>query len=158
MNTRKKIIFFLFIGISLSFCAQKPKNQTKFPQEFASVYSEHWVGGVRGSGGGIHLHIEFKKPLSSDIQLEKVYFQNLEAKVERQSQTVFVANFVKKYNNPDLILEDDSNKEYGNKGPEIQKPRFNLKPNEAMLEYRKKNKILFFKIRNIKEKPMIAYP
>jgi hypothetical protein len=158
MNICKKIIFFLFIGISLSFCAQKPRIQAKFPQELASVYYQKWVGGVRGSGGGIHFHIEFKKPLSSDIQLEKVYFQNLEAKMERQSQTVFVANFVKKYNNPDLILEDDSNKEYGNKAPVIEKPKFNLKPNEAMLEYRKKNKILFFKIKNIKEKPMIAYP
>ena len=158
MNPCKKIIFFLFIGISLSFCALKEGFQAKFPQEFASVYYQKWVGGVRGSGGGIHFHIEFKQPLSAAIELEKIYFLNQEAKVEQQSKTVFVANFVQKYNNPDLILEDDSNKEYGNKAPVIEKPKFNLKPNEGMLEYKKKDKTFFFKIKNIKEKPMIAYP
>jgi hypothetical protein len=153
MNTYKKILGFLMIAISLSFCAPKQRFQTKFPQEFASVYSEHWTGGVRGSGGGIHFHMEFKKPLSKEIKLEKVYFQNLEANVEPQSKTVFVANFIIKYVDPDLIIEDDDNK-----APIIKKPKFNLKENEAVLEYRKNNKTLFFKIKNVKQKPMIMYP
>lgn len=153
MKAYKIIIGFLMVTICLSFCASKEGFQNKFPQEFASVYSEHWTGGVRGAGGGIHFHMEFKKPLSSDILLEKVYFQNLEAEVERQSQTVFVANFTIPYIDPDLISEDDNNQ-----ASSIDKPKFDLKENEAVLEYKKNNKTMFFKIINIKEKPMIAYP
>lgn len=152
MKSYKKIVFFLFIGISLSFCASQEGIQSRFPQEFASVYFQKWVGGRRETGGGIHFHMEFKKPLSKSIQLEKVYFHNLVANVERENEKHFTANFIQKPVDPDLILEYDDIK------TPIQKPKFDLKPNEAMLEYKKKNKTMFFKIRNIKEIPMIAYP
>lgn len=153
MKEYKKMIGFLMVICCLSFCASKDGFQTKFPQEFALVYSEHWTGGVRGAGGGIHFYMEFKKPLTSDILLEKVYFQDLEAKVQRKSQTVFEANFTQQYKDPDLISEDDGNQASG-----IVKPKFELEENQAVLEYKENNKTMFFKINNIKEKPMIAYP
>jgi hypothetical protein len=60
--------------------------------------------------------------------------------------------------NQDLILDSDLLKEYGNKLPVIAKPRFDLQSNEAVLEYRKKNKTFFYTIEAIKERPMIANP
>ena len=42
-------------------------------------------------------------------------------------------------------MDSDSLKEYGNKAPVIEKPKFDLKPNEALLEYKKNNKTRFSK-------------
>ncbi len=136
----------------------KQELQKEFPQEIKSVYYQNWVAGVRGGGGGTDFYIEFRKPFSSEIKLYKLYFRNQESNLEDVTNTSFVAHFYQNNINTDLILDKDSLKEYGNKTPVIIKPKFDLKPNEAVLEYKKKNQLLFFKIVNLKEKPIIAYP
>ncbi|MET0760431.1 MAG: hypothetical protein ABWZ56_08425 [Flavobacterium sp.] len=153
MKLFKKKILFLFIGIGLSFCASKERIQTNFPQEMTSVYFQKWTGGRQETGRGIYFHIEFKQPLSKEIQLEKIYFQNQVVNVERESDTHFIANFYQKPKSQDLILNGEDHK-----APISEKPKFDLKSNQAILEYKKNNKTMFFKINNIKEKPMIAYP
>ncbi|MFV5687411.1 hypothetical protein ACM55M_02155 [Flavobacterium sp. ZT3R25] len=134
----------------------KQELQTEFPQEIKSVYFQKWIGGEKGSG--IDFYIEFKKSLSKEIKLEKIIFRNLETNLKELSKNTFVAHFYQKNINQDLILDSDSKKEYGNKAPIIIKSKFDLKPNEALLEYTKNNKTLFFKIMNAKENPTIAYP
>ncbi|MFV5696948.1 hypothetical protein ACM55H_01145 [Flavobacterium sp. ZT3R17] len=134
----------------------KQELQTEFPQEIKSVYFQKWLDGEKGSG--IDFYIEFKKRLSKEIKLEKIYFRNQESNLEEATKNTFVAHFYQKNSIPDLILDSDFLKEYGNKAPVIIKPKFDLKPNEAVLEYKKMDQTLFFKIVNPKEKPMIAYP
>ncbi|MFV5690765.1 hypothetical protein ACM55K_01930 [Flavobacterium sp. LT1R49] len=134
----------------------KPELQTEFPQDIKSVYFQKWTGGQEGSG--IDFYIEFAKPLSKEIELDKIYFKNQESNFEQVSKNTFVAHFYQKNMNQDLILDSDSKKEYGNKAPIIIKPKFDLKPNEALLEYTENNKTLFFKIMNPKENPTIAHP
>jgi hypothetical protein len=153
MKLFKKNILFLFVGIGLSFCASKERVQTNFPQEMASVYFQKWAGGRQETGVGIHFHIEFKQPLSKEIQLEKIYFKNQVVKVERESDTHFIANFYQKPKSQDLILNGEDPK-----APISEKPKFDLKSNEAILEYKKKDKTMFYKMKNPKEIPMIAYP
>ena len=136
----------------------KQELQTEFPQEIKSVYFQKWIGGQEGTESGIHFYVEFKKPLSKEIKLEKIYFRNQESRIEEVTKNTFVAYFSSKNLPPDLILDSDPLKEYGNKAPVIAKPKFDLKPNEAQLEYTINNKILFFKIINPKEKPMIINP
>lgn len=136
----------------------KQELQTEFPQEMKSVYFQKWIGGQEGTGSGMVFYIELKERLSKEIKLEKIYFRNQEATLDRVTENTFVAHFHQKNSLPDLILDNDSLKEYGNKAPVILKPKFDLKPNEAVLEYKKMDQSLFFKIVNPKEKPMIAYP
>jgi hypothetical protein len=158
MNQYKNFSLFFIIAISLTFCAMKQELQTEFPQKIKSVYFHKWTGGQEGTGSGTHFFIEFKKPLSGDIKLEKIYFQNQESRIEKVTKNRFVAHFYRKNKNQDLILDSDSLKEYGNKAPVIEKSKFDLKANEAIIQYKKNNKTLFFKIINPKEKPMIAHP
>jgi hypothetical protein len=149
---------FFILAISLTFCAMKQELQTEFPQEIKSVYFQKWIGGQEETGSGTDFYIEFKKRLSKEIKLEKIYFRNQETNLEGVAENTFVAHFYQQKSIPDLILDSDSLKEYGNKAPVILKPKFDLKPNEAVLEYKKMDQPLFFKIVNPKEKPMIAYP
>jgi hypothetical protein len=158
MKTSLQILFLLLIVISLVYCAPKEDMKTSFPQKIKSVYFQKWIDGREPKGSGTVFYIEFEVPLSKDIQLVKIYFQNQEANFEHSTKNTFVAHLAPKYSNPDLILHKDSLKEYGNQAPIITKSKFVLKPTEALLEYKSKGKSYFFKINNPKEKPMIAYP
>lgn len=158
MKTYFQIVFFLLIVISLVYCAPKENQKTKFPQKIKSVYFQKRVDIKEAKNSGIDFYIEFEEPLSKDIQLVKIYFQNQETDFEQSTKNIFVAHLAPKYANPDLILHKDSLKEYGNQAPIIAKPKFDLKPTEALLEYKSNGKSYFFKINNPKEKPMIAPP
>lgn len=158
MKESKTVCLLFVTAICLTFCAMKQEFQTAFPQEIKSVYFQNWVGGQEGSGSGTIFYIEFKKPILPTIQLNKIYFNNQEASLEKQTANTFAAHFYYRKSSSDIIMDIDPAKEYGNKPPVIQKTKFDLKPNEAVLEYKNKNKTQFFKIINPKEKPMIAYP
>lgn len=156
MKTSFQIVFFLLIIISLVYCAPKEEMKTTFPQKIKSVYFQKRID-IKG-GSGTDFYIEFEAPLSNEIQLVKIYFQSQEAGFEPISKNVFVAHLPLKYSNTDLILHKDSRKEYGNQAPIITKPKFDLKPTEALLEYKSNGKSCFFKIKNPKEKPIIVSP
>jgi hypothetical protein len=127
------------------------------PFAIESVTFQKWMGGQERTGSGTNFEIKFKAPLPQNCKLQKAYFQNQEATFEQQNPTIFVAHFHQKPKK-DLVLDSDSKKEYGNTAPEISEEKFDLQPNEAVLEYSKDNKTYFFKIKNIPEKEAIAYP
>ncbi|WP_417954355.1 hypothetical protein [Flavobacterium sp. ZS1P14] len=136
----------------------KQELQTEFPQEIKSVYFQRWIGEQKETGNGTDFYIEFKKVLSRDIKLEKIYFRNQVTNLKKVGKNIFFAHFPPKNINLDLIMDRDSLKEYGNKAPVITKGKFDLKPDEAVLEYTKMNKTQFYKIINVKEKPAITHP
>lgn len=152
MKGYKTVVFLFIIVISLTFCAMKPELQTEFPQEIQSAFYQKWEDGKESSG--THFYIEFKKPLTANIKLEKIYFQNQESAIKGIAKNTFVAHFYRENKKEDLILDIDPAKEYGNKAPVIQKSKFDLKSNEAVLEYKQDNKTQFFKITNLIEKPL----
>ena len=152
MKGYKKISFLLITAISLTFCAMKQEFQTEFPQEIQSVFYQKIKKGTESIV--INFYIEFKKPLAATIKLEKIHFHNQESLVQEITKNVFVAHFYQSNKKEDLILDVNPAKEYGNKAPVIQKSKFDLKPNEAVLEYKHDNKIFFYKISNVPEKPL----
>ena len=144
------LISLFFFVIIFNFCAVKQQLQTEFPQEIKSVcYLKEKISNQHEKK---HLYIEFIKPLASSIKLEKIYFQNQTAIVVQVTTSTFVAHFKEQNKNKDLILDSNPAKEYGNKAPIIAKSTFNLKNDEAVLEYMNNNKTQFFKITNITEK------
>ncbi|MFV8368837.1 hypothetical protein [Flavobacterium sp. LB2R40] len=147
-----KIIGLLFSSaLSLTFCAMKQEIQTEFPQGMQSVFYQKDKNVKERTV--MHFYIDFKKPLAANIKLKKIYFHNQESKVEEITRNTFVAHFYESNKQEDLILDSNLAKEYGNKAPVIQKSKFDLKRNEAVLEYKKENKLYFFKISNVTEKP-----
>ena len=150
---RYKIISLLLITtFSLTFCAMKQELQTEFPQEIQSAFYQKMKNGNENSG--THFYIEFKKALALNIKLEKIYFHNQESLVNEITKNTFVSHFYQSNKKEDLILDSNPVKEYGNKAPVIQISKFDLKPNEAILEYKKDNKPQFFKITNLIEKSL----
>ncbi|WP_268848407.1 hypothetical protein [Flavobacterium aestivum] len=151
----KKYVFLLiFAGFSHVVLSQK--LGTVFPQQIAEVYYQR----CKGDSVVIEtrFNIRFKKPLSANIQLQKIYFHYQEAGFELKPNTIYVAYFYSKSSKQDYIMDSDSTKEYGNKPPLIAKPKFDLKANEAVVKYLKNGKTYYYKITNVKELPMIVYP
>lgn len=167
LKTGLKIIILLITATLVAFSTvqkteQKAKFELCFPQKIKEVYYKKWVGGIKGAGGGINFYLEFKKPLSAKIQLQKIYFQKKEGKIQLRSKNVYVAYFRIKPSKEDEIIENNTQNvnttKPQNPEPIAPKFRFDLKENEAVLEYLENHKTKFFKIKNIKEMPMIPYP
>ncbi len=138
--------FLLFlVSILLTFCASKENLKATFPQEIASMSFEKWTGGRRETGSGTKVSIEFKKPLQKDIQLQKIFFQNQETEIVQENETKYGANF-----HSNALYREQHSSDAASKN-------FNLKDNEAVIEYQNHNKTYFYKCSNIKEIPMIMY-
>lgn len=148
-----KTILFLLIYFGLLSCASKDKFQAHFPQEIKAFYFEK-----EKLADEIHFYIEFKKPLSQELQLGKIYFRNQESKMLALSPTLYKAVFISESISKDLILDGESRKEYGNKAPVINKPKFDLKPYQALMEYKSNNLLQYFKLTPVKEREMILHP
>ncbi|SHF98977.1 hypothetical protein SAMN05444396_103287 [Flavobacterium segetis] len=144
------IILVSIITLNFTFCAMKQEVQLEFPQEIKSIfYQKENFGNTESQ---VDFYIEFKNKLGENILLEKVYFNNQTAKFEEINKTSFVAHLEQNKQTNDIILDSDGAKEYGNKAPVLKKTHFDLKRDEAILEYKNKSKTYYFKITNLIEK------
>ena len=134
----KLLILLLFFLLS---CAPKEA----FQQEFPVVISDYYYS---INGNKIIFIVQFEKAIPAEIQLQSLYFRNQKIKKKKKSNQNFQAVFAK----PDLILDSNPEKEYGNEPPNFQKPRFNLKPTEAVLEFKQAGIVKHYKFRDVVEK------
>ena len=158
MGYSKQIVVLILTAGSLSFCASKQNNNMDFPQKITAVYFEKIntkEGLVRTVGD---FYIKFDKPLEKGIILNKIYFRNQVAILLKVNDRNFVSRFYEFPINQDLVLDSNPLKEYGNKAPAIEKLKFDLQFTDAVLEYSNHNQTFFYKIKDIKERPVIADP
>jgi hypothetical protein len=152
MEFFKRTVFITLSVLCFTFCGSNHQRQMDFTQEIAEVSYETEAVENEAEAISIYFYIEFKKPLSEEIRLQKVYFRNQEAVIEKNSDKKYTAHFAQASVMQDLILDSDGKKEYGNKAPTVVKPKFELKKGEAILEYKKDNETIFFKLKEIIEK------
>lgn len=131
-------IIFLLI---LFGCAPKEAFQSQFPIPVLEYFYEE-------KGNQTHFIIEFNEVVPEAIQLQKLYFRNKEGQVEMISNKKMKVVFSK----PDIILDKNPEKELGNQPLNLSQPRFQLKASEAIVEYKEKGKIKYFKFINVNEK------
>lgn len=161
MKYFSKLVFVLMVVIT-SGCSSNKAGSNEIAQAIEEVYFQKWIGGQELTGSGTNFHLKLQQPLPSNASVIKVYFQQQEAVFEKEDATTFVAHFYDKASNSDLIMDSNSDNEYGNKPPEIKNKSSNvgadLNPNDAIIEYNHNNKIVQVIITNIKEKELLAYP
>ncbi|WP_136667543.1 hypothetical protein [Flavobacterium sp. H122] len=148
----KSLYLILVLILSVQNCSNQ--IQDKFPAAVKEVYHQHWIGGVQGGGSGTGFYIEFKTKLPETIVLKQLYFRNGLAQANKTSETQYLFNFVGKANwdrRGELEISDVP-------APKTINPPYPIKENEAILEYLYKGERKYFKISNVKEKEMLAYP
>lgn len=134
-------IFSIIIVLILVGCASNETIQTQFPIPISDYFYE-----VKGSQ--THFIIEFQHPIPNEIKLERLYFRNQTVAIKMISNQKAEAVFIK----PDLILDANPEKEFGNQPPILENQRFQLNATEAILEFNQKGKIKHHKFTNVTEK------
>lgn len=135
----KKGVFFLFLIVVG--CGSKETFQHKFPIPFSEYY-------YTISDNQTHFVIQFEQPIPDEIELQQLFFRNQNVNIKSLSKVKFEAVFV----NSDLILDADSNQESVNQPPINQSKSFQLKPNQAVLEYKQKGITKQYLLSNVEEK------
>jgi hypothetical protein len=131
------------------------------PFSLGEVVYEAWASKGQKAESGITLFIPLKE--EKTILLDSVYFRGRRLKLEkiqRDSYLVYRAGF----KNPssrekDLVMHANPKKEAGNTPPQLTKNNpFHLNDHEAVISFRKKGKIHYYKIKNIKESIPVQLP
>ena len=135
----KKTIWFLILV--LVSCNSKDVFQQEFPLPIADYY-------FSANGNQTVFRIELKQPISDAIEMQNLYFRNQKATVKMISEDTFDVIFTKS----DLILDADSTMESVNQPPIKETIPFQIKSNEAVLEYKHKGKTNYFLFSNVVEK------
>ena len=113
---------------------------------------------VEGAGQGINIFIPAEDKSAS---LDSVYFRKQAAKLEfRPDLKQYIGRFTfNPKSKNDLVFSSDPKEEYGNEMPPIPKKiPFELEDNECVVSYLEGDEIKYYKIVNVVEKAMIAYP
>ncbi|GAB5400699.1 MAG: hypothetical protein Aureis2KO_22840 [Aureisphaera sp.] len=126
------------------------------PFNITGSYFQKWVAGVQEGGSGINVHLIIEG-ISEEIEVRNVYFRGQITKANSMPEQPdkFVAYF-KKGQNRDVIMDSDITKEA--KNTPLGDFPFDLDDDEAVISYFHKDTEKYFKISDIEEKPLIAYP
>ncbi len=126
------------------------------PFSIKEVYFQKWVAGVKEGGSGINLYFTLENNKDA-VKISEVYFRNTVLKAETISpkENNYIARFSNE-NEREVIMDSDPVKEAQNTPP--QPFPFTLNENEAVISYDINGDMCFYKISNIEEKSMLAYP
>ena len=155
-----RILVIFFISVLFSNCACSKKDNSIYsltqnpPFTILEIYSQEWVAGIQGGGTGINLYFEIDT-VEPETMINTIYFRNKTVKAENKSKNIFVG-YIKNKENRDVIMDSNSLNEAKNIPP--QKFPFKLKQSEAVISYIYKGKDYYYKVSNIIEKEIIAYP
>ncbi|WP_396173850.1 hypothetical protein [Flavobacterium sp.] len=135
----KKIISLLFL-IAIA-CSSKDAIQQEFPMPIADYY-------YTTKGNQTVFTIELKQPISGAIEMQTMFFRYQNSSVKEISKNIFAATF----STPDLVMDVDPKEEAVNQLPNVKEFPIQLKPTEAVLEYKHKGKTKRYLFSNVVEK------
>ena len=153
------IIFVVLILGLLRSCksCDTNKNTTEFiinpPFSIDKIYYQKWIAGTQGGGSGVNLYVEFSQ-INKGVLLNEFYFRNNIAAVKKSNESLYVGHF--NANEIRSIQDNDRQNEAINSLPI--ESQFKLKNHEAILSYQYDNVFFYYKISNINEKEIAAYP
>jgi hypothetical protein len=163
MKSIKNIILLtLLSGLLFSFSncggTQDPLEiqfQSTPPFTVAEASFQKWVAGVQEGGSGTNVYINITN-VSEGVELRDLYFRNEQAALNTSPniRSQYVARFKKEGRS--VIMDIDPEKEAKNTPPE--KIQFQLNNTEAVVSYSYQGKTAYFKISQLEEKEMLAYP
>ena len=126
------------------------------PFKIENAFFQKWVAGVKGGGSGINFSITLTD-IQEEVKVKEIYFRDRVSEAIQDPQNVdhYSAHFLDEINKY-VIMDGNSIKEAANTLPE--KIPFTLNPNDAVIGYLHRGELKYFKIENLEEKPILAYP
>ena len=147
-----KLLCLALLSVSFSQCATTMKLQKEAPTNFGDIYCQDWVAGVQGGGSGTNIYIEVK---DENVVLDSVFFRGQTVKLETKPANLqlFIGRLKSEGNtNQYEVVSTSDQKEQMEDFP------FKLENDECVVSYKENGKIKYFKLTDIKEKPIEALP
>lgn len=158
MKKLATIILIGFVCYNFSNCAggKDILLEKEPPFKVKAAFYQNWVAGTKEGGSGTHVSI-ILGAISEEIKVKEIFYLDKVAEAVQDRQNIdkytgFFTNDLKE----DVIMDINVIKESTNLPKE--KSLFNLKKNEAIISYFHQEEINYFRIENLEEKPLIAYP
>lgn len=144
---------FLFATTILITQCKTVQFDTHPPFKITKAVYKNWTGGQPGVRG-TNVFITYTS--ESAIAFDAIYFNNKRTKVEfiKSENSNQIAGYfnTSTRKDADITLHQNATKELYNKIPETKKFPFELKETEAVISYKEKGKINYFKVTLKKEK------
>lgn len=157
-----RLLFISSFVVAFSKCGTPKDNKAQFelslstPFTITDSYAQSWVAGTPEGGSGTNFFLSVKN-IEKGVEIKEVHFRNKKEVLHRTDQRpeLFVAYF-NDNKKEDIIISSDPNAEAQNTPPFV--TPFRLMHNEAIIGYKQNEKMQYFKLTEIREKPLIAYP
>ena len=165
MNSIKKIISFgclSFLLFSFSNCGSGNTNSSYLPLEeyppfiVEAASFQEWVAGTPQGGKGVNVFINFSE-IQQGVVFKEIFFRG--QKTEVVTSAAVRVQYVGYFNNEpkrDVIMDSNPIQEAANTPP--QKIPFQLNDDDAVIIYTFNGEVAYFKIENLEQKEMLAYP
>ena len=151
-----KFISVLAIIFTLSQCGSI-NFEINPPFEINSAAYFSWVGGQPGISG---MNVKISYTSDKNIQFDSIYFRKRRAKLEVnivKNQKMITGHFSTSSQKREFVMELNPMKEMKNEIPDIISFPFKLNESEAIISYKIKDKIKYFKIKKLKKGQRILY-
>ena len=148
-----KFLSFLVIAVIMG-CANAYKLEKKSNLNFTESYFKSWSSGVKDGGSGYSIFLFLDKNFdlkNNKTEIKGIYFKEKYAQIKGQGQNKFQA-FIKEGSGVDIIAEKGKKELVEIKNDE--KFPFELKENEAVINYLVNDKNKYVKIVLSKRKTM----
>ena len=155
------LILLAIIMLTTACCSQKIDSTVGPLKADRQPYVQPWTGGIPGSGSGVNVFLP-----KLDIQvsnIDMVYYQGMSTtvvEVTDEKNNDAVARFSTDFNQqPDMDMDLDPKKEYGNKPPKDQeKIPFDLKEDELVIQFTRNGKTYNTKFLGVEKKSSMDLP
>ena len=146
MKRTLQLIAGVFILTIFASCGSNKDLQERAPAQFNEVYYTY-------TSNGIQLNIPVAAIQDQKVKMEAVYFHGMKSPLMKSDEksNVYVANF--RMGSDDMVMHEDSKKEYGNKPPQMPEDSpFKIEQDEAILVFTQNEKLKYYKLTGIVEK------
>jgi len=149
------ILLFSFLSCGGSKTSEGYTLQKEAPFTVVKASSQKWIAGTPEGGSGLNFNFQIKDQ-QGDIEFGDIYFQEkmtrvIPSRILNHYQGYFV-NVMKN----DKTMDINPANEMGNTPP-VKIP-FKLSKDEAIISYKVNGTMQYFKLKKVKEMPVLAYP
>lgn len=151
-----KIVSILVIIVGFSQCGSLKFEQHP-PFKITSAVYQNWSGGQPGVKG---MNVKITYTSNKTIEFDSLYFEKraVDLQIKDSKTNKLVVGYFTSNETNDLIFDANPVKELQNPIPSMKQFPFELEKNEAVISYKIKGKIKYFKVSSVKKEKNLFFP
>jgi hypothetical protein len=153
----------LILSLGLSGCSSQKKLTEEAPFVIKDAICQTWVGGREESGKGMEVKFYLEGLSGAEVVLDQLFFRGRVSDIAlstTEEGTTATCTFTE--HSKDISMHSDPTREVGNQPPRMKTEAemnfpFELEQDEAVISYMEGDRMRYFKITGMVEKPGKVY-